>query len=113
MAEEKTNGQGRAKQDEIIATLKKEWGRLVTVRTPIGLIVCRRPTPGEHQRVSDKYTDGKSKYAAQKEHVFACAVHPDIDRFKQILDDYPSLVQMMCDGLIEIAGANLEIETGK
>jgi len=100
--------------EQTIAQLKSEYGRIVFAKTPMGLIACRPPTAGEHQRVSDEVRDDKkSDYQAQKKYALACRIHPEPDQFRAIMDSYPALPQILSDGLVEIAGGDIEIETGK
>lgn len=100
--------------EQTIKRLKKEYGRIVFARTPMGLVACRPPTSGEHQRVTDEVRDEKkSDYQATKKYVMACRIYPEPDQFRSILDSFPVLPAILSDGLVEIAGGDIEIETGK
>ena len=109
-----SNGQSRTQQNEIISAMEKEWGKTAFARTPMGLVVCRKPTPGEHTRLQDKLGDTKkSDSNAIKEFVFAAVVHPDPDGFRSVMDEYPVLVEEIAVAMRKLAGGDIEVETGK
>lgn len=103
-------------RETIIAELKEQHGdRIAFAKLPDGsLAACRPPSSGEHARVSDKVGDPrKSDYSAQKEYVYACRIYPEIDAFVAMVGKYPGLVQALTGGIADLAGASIEIETGK
>ncbi len=106
--------QSRKKQDEILAGLEKEWGTTAFVRTSLGLLVCRKPTPGEYKRFQDKASDPKkTSSSAAKEFVMQAVVHPEADAAMSIFSSYPALYDGLAVAMHNLSGGDLEIETGK
>ena len=97
-----------------IDELAKKHGDLRVYHTDAGDIAFRPPKPAEYQRFTDKLTSGnKSKYAAMRELVLVCRVHPDREAALSILDRYPGLVLQAGSAINELAGAEFEAEAKK
>ena len=101
--------------DQILDSMKAEHGdRIVHAETPMGLVVCRPPTLGEHKRFSDKIGDArKSNSDAMKELVVCCRVYPEREDFKQIIERFGALCRLLADALDDAAGGDIEVHTGK
>jgi hypothetical protein len=82
---------------------------------PNGVVATfRRPSRPETMRFNDKIAGDKgSKHGAMEEYVLACAMTPDRDGARSLLEDYPSALASLCIALQQLAGSEIEISIKK
>ena len=108
MSEQKT-------PEQIVADFEATHGEVVHARTPMGLVVLRPPTDGEHQLFVEALMDDKKKnnVSYMRQLVMNCRVHPGPDEFVAMLKRYPALALSLADALHTIAGGGIEVHAGK
>lgn len=95
---------------ETIRALREQHGAVAAYKVDGQLVVVRKCTVGERDRV--KVEAGDKKAVVDKNLVLSCVVHPDLAMARSLLDANPFVYDRAATRIVEISGADVE-EVGK
>lgn len=101
IAREVRDAEETAKLEELEAEHGRHGDKIWALRTELGLVVVRRPTPAKYQAFMDR---GKTSQAAQESFVRDFLVYPDKTTFNSMVAATPALIGRCADALIYLAG---------
>ena len=101
IAREERDAEETAKLEEIEGEHGRHGDKIWAIRTDLGMVVVRRPTPAKYQGFVDR---GKTSQAAQEALVRDFLVYPDKHEFNRLVAVTPALIGRCADALIYLAG---------
>jgi hypothetical protein len=92
---------------EALEKAEAEYGEvgkmLGEIKTPVGVVIVRKPKYGEWRR----YQDGKKGPEEQDTLVYSCVVHPPLPEFRKLTHDFPALEVAVGNMLMKLAGSEM------
>lgn len=104
----------KAKLAELTLKLKSEHGEDIHLLTTSGeQLIARSPTRAEFTRFVDESSETKRKARALETLTRACVLYPDAEALDALLEKRPGIGSSVAIKLVEIAGADQEVEAKK
>lgn len=83
---------------------------IATVATAAGLVIVKRPRAADYRRLLER---GSQKVEDMERIVRPCVIHPRIEAFDRITEDYPALLPVVALQVVELAEAARRERDGK
>lgn len=85
-------------------------GRVAGVETAMGLVIVKRP----HSALYRRFVDAQKATVTEFEKlVLPNVVYPSKERVESILEEQPAVLSELASAVCRLAGAKLEIQSGK
>lgn len=99
---------------QIVEKAKSEHGEVHVLTAEGGeAVICRRPTRGEYRKFKADRADDAKRIMAVESLFLSCLVHPPPAEFDAVLDRRPALADVFGVKLLELAGFDEKVESGK